>query len=137
MQVHEDIFQGYGIEVALKEADDFLKVRETLTRMGVSSRDGKTLVQSCHILHKRGRYAILHFKELFALDGRMSNISDDDYARRDTIIRLLRDWNLLKLIDDQDVSDSVAQLRIIPFKQKETVNLVSKYSIGKKDHVKY
>ena len=96
----EDIFNGLGVEVKLHSDEDFLKVKETLTRMGISSRKEKKLYQSCHILHKRGRYAIMHFKELFILDGLESNISDDDIGRRNTITNLLEEWGLLVVIDE-------------------------------------
>ena len=101
MNEEDDIFRGLGIEVSLQERDDFLKIKETLTRIGVSSRKKKTF-QSCHILHKRGRYVILHFKELFELDGLESNVSDEDIARRNTIVDLWDQWGLLEIIDDED-----------------------------------
>jgi hypothetical protein len=125
------------IEVTLKEQDDFLKVRETLTRIGVSSRREKVLYQSCHILHKQGRYFITHFKELFALDGKPSNMSDNDIQRRNAIARLLEDWDLLKIVNQEIIGDNLApihQIKIIPFKEKEEWQLVAKYNIGvKKD----
>ena len=95
----EDIFNGLGVEITLREKDDFLKIRETLTRIGVSSKKEKKLFQSCHILHKRGRYAIMHFKELFILDGLSSDISETDIARRNTIVELLNEWELLDIVD--------------------------------------
>tara|TARA_R100000008_G_scaffold52776_1_gene31971 strand:- start:148 stop:546 length:399 start_codon:yes stop_codon:yes gene_type:complete len=131
----EDIFSGLGVEVSLKEKDDFLKVRETLTRMGVSSRKENKLFQSCHILHKRGRYAILHFKELFTMDGLNSDISENDLERRNTIVGLLEEWELLE-IEEEDFDDlpkaSLAQIKIIPHREKDNWELVPKYHIGKK-----
>ena len=129
----EDIFQGLGVEIELKSEDDFLKVRETLTRMGVSSRKEKKLYQSCHILHKRGRYAIMHFKELFELDGLESNISDGDIGRRNAIAKLLDEWGLLKVIEefeeDEPIS-TVSQIKIISHKDKSEWELIPKYHIG-------
>ena len=131
----EDIFNGLGVEVSLKQDDDFLKIRETLTRMGVSSRKENKLFQSCHILHKRGRYAILHFKELFTLDGLQSDISENDLERRNTIVSLLEEWGLLEILDE-DFDDlkksSLAQIKIIPHKEKNEWELIPKYHIGKK-----
>ena len=131
----DDIFNGLGIEITLKEKDDFLKVRETLTRMGVSSRKENKLFQSCHILHKRGRYAILHFKELFTMDGLDSDISDNDLERRNTIVGLLEEWELLD-IEVEDFDDlpkaSLAQIKIIPHREKDNWELIPKYHIGKK-----
>jgi hypothetical protein len=129
----EDIFQGLGVEIKLKSEDDFLKVRETLTRMGVSSRKEKKLYQSCHILHKRGRYAIMHFKELFELDGLDSNISDNDIGRRNAIAKLLNEWELLSVIEDfedDEPMSSVSQIKIISFKDKDDWELIPKYHIG-------
>ena len=122
------------VEVTLKEADDFLKVRETLTRIGVASRKEHKLFQSCHILHKRGRYYIVHFKELFALDGKTANISENDIARRNTIANLLAEWELVSLVDAKKSSEPTAflsQIKIIPFMEKNDWELVAKYSIGK------
>jgi hypothetical protein len=121
--------------VQLKEEDDFLKVRETLTRIGVSSRKERILYQSCHILHKQGKYYIVHFKELFALDGKPSNISDNDVQRRNTIANLLEQWGLVKIMNPQIVRDNMApihQIKIISFKEKDDWELVTKYNIGKK-----
>ena len=129
----EDIFQGLGVEIKLNSEDDFLKVRETLTRMGVSSRKEKKLYQSCHILHKRGRYAIMHFKELFELDGLDSNISDNDIGRRNTIANLLDEWGLLKVIEEFEEDEpmsGVGQIKIISHKDKEDWELIPKYHIG-------
>ncbi len=135
MNEEDDIFNGLGIEIELKERDDFLKVKETLTRIGVSSRKDNKLYQSCHILHKRGRYVILHFKELFELDGLESDITDEDLGRRNTIVSLLEEWDLLKIIDVEDAQEpkvSLAKMKIIPFKDKNNWQLIPKYHIGKK-----
>lgn len=124
------------IEVKLNEGDDFLKVRETLTRIGVASRKAKTLYQSCHILHKQGRYFIVHFKELFALDGKPSNFSDSDISRRNTIANLLAEWGLLTLVTPDLSKQPVApisQIKVLPFKEKDQWNLTAKYNIGKKN----
>ncbi len=123
------------IEVTLNEQDDFLKVRETLTRIGVSSRKEKVLYQSCHILHKQGKYYITHFKELFALDGKPSNISENDIQRRNAIANLLEEWGLVKILNPQLMKDNIAplhQVKIISFKEKEDWSLITKYNIGKK-----
>lgn len=125
------------IEVLLEKEDDFLKVKETLTRIGVASRKDQKLYQSCHILHKQGRYFIVHFKELFALDGKPSdfNENEDDIARRNTIANLLEQWNLLTLVDGSKSAQPVAdmsKIKILPFKEKDKWQLVSKYTIGKK-----
>ena len=123
------------VEVTLKEPDDFLKVRETLTRIGVASRKDKTLYQSCHILHKQGRYYIVHFKELFALDGKPTNFSENDQARRNTIANLMEEWGLVGLVNKEKSSDPVVplnQLKIISYKEKTEWNLTAKYNIGKK-----
>ena len=133
MEHDEDIFQGLGVEIKLNSEDDFLKVRETLTRMGVSSRKEKKLYQSCHILHKRGRYAIMHFKELFELDGLDSNISDNDVGRRNAIAKLLDEWGLLKVIEefeDDEPMATVSQIKIISYKDKDDWELIPKYHIG-------
>ena len=124
------------IDVNLYEGDDFLKVRETLTRIGVASRKDKTLYQSCHILHKQGRYFIVHFKELFALDGKPSNFSDSDISRRNTIANLLAEWGLLTLVTPDLSKQPVApisQIKVLPFKEKDQWNLTAKYNIGKKN----
>lgn len=123
------------VEVTLKERDDFLKVKETLTRIGVASKKDQIIYQSCHILHKQGKYYIVHFKELFALDGRPTNLSEGDIARRNTIANLLDDWGLIKIVNKGKTSDPVTplnQIKILPFKEKNAWQLVSKYSIGKK-----
>ena len=122
------------VEVGLKSDDDFLKVRETLTRIGVASRKDKTIYQSCHILHKQGRYYIVHFKELFALDGKPTNFSDNDKARRNTIANLLAEWGLVDLIseDTKDPVASLSQIKVLPHKEKDEWILTAKYNIGKK-----
>jgi hypothetical protein len=123
------------IEVTLEQQDDFLKVRETLTRIGIASRKDKTLFQSCHVLHKQGRYYIVHFKELFALDGKPANFDQADIARRNTITNLLSDWGLIKLVDASKSADPVApmsQIKIIPHKDKSEWTLEAKYTIGRK-----
>lgn len=133
--MEDDIFEGCGIEVSLKTEDSFLKIRETLTRIGVASYKEKKLFQSCHILHKRGRYRILHFKELFKLDGKPSTISEEDISRRNTIVNLLSQWNLLDVIDQDAVEASVAplnQIKIISYGEKPNWELVQKYTIGTK-----
>lgn len=128
-------FQGYSpLEVTLKQPDDFLKIRETLTRIGVASRKNKVLYQSCHILHKQGRYFIVHFKELFALDGKQADLLDNDIQRRNTIAKLLADWGLLSIVDAYNYNDlaPLSQIKIIPFKEKNEWDLQTKYNIGKK-----
>jgi len=123
------------VEVSLKEEEDFLKVRETLTRIGVASRKEKTLYQSCHILHKQGRYYIVHFKELFALDGKPTNFSDEDKGRRNTITNLLAEWGLITINDINSTAEPItplSQVKIISHKEKSEWNLVAKYNIGKK-----
>jgi len=130
----EDIFEGLGVEVKLQKEEDFLKVKETLTRIGVSSKTEKKLYQSCHILHKRGRYAIMHFKEMFVLDGLESDMSSDDLGRRNTIVKLLVEWGLVEAVDPvkyQQPQLSLARLKIIPHKEKKEWTLVPKYHIGK------
>ena len=133
MVEREDIFRGLGIEIELIEDDDFLKIRETLSRIGISSRKEKKLFQSCHILHKQGRYAIMHFKELFALDGLNSNINENDIARRNTIVSLLEEWELLEILDekfDDKPTVNLGHIKILPFKEKDDWELVPKYHIG-------
>lgn len=120
------------VEVSLKNPDDFLKVKETLTRIGIASADESTLTQTCHILHKRGKYFIVHFKELFALDGKYSTFSDDDRARRDAIARLLDQWGLVELVTDIPKSTSSIPIKVIPYSSKNKWVLVSKYTIGNK-----
>jgi hypothetical protein len=123
------------VEVKLRSAEDFLKIRETLTRIGVASRRDKVLFQSCHILHKQGRYYIVHFKELFALDGKPTNFSDEDKARRNTIANLLAEWELIDVVDPERTKDPVAplnQIKILAHKEKHEWKLEAKYNIGKK-----
>jgi len=122
------------LEVSLPEPDNFLKVRETLSRIGIASRTDKKLYQSCHILHKQGRYFIVHFKELFALDGKESNITINDVERRNTIANLLSDWNLLKVLDSTKAEPkaSLSQIKVLTHKEKGEWELVPKYNIGKK-----
>ena len=119
------------LEVTIKQPDDFLKVRETLTRIG---RKDKTLYQSCHILHKQGKYYITHFKELFALDGKKSTLVENDIQRRNTIALLLQDWNLIEVVNTTMVENKapLSQIKVLPFKEKKEWNLVAKYNIGKK-----
>lgn len=123
------------IEIKLNEQDDFLKVRETLTRIGVSSKKEKVLYQSCHILHKQGRYYLVHFKEMFALDGKPSNISENDIQRRNAIAKLLEEWELIEILNPQLMINNIApihQIKIISYKEKNDWELVSKYSMGKR-----
>ena len=122
------------LEVKLKQPDDFLKVRETLTRIGVASRKDRVLFQSCHILHKQGKYFITHFKELFALDGKKSTLVDNDIQRRNTIALLLQDWNLIDIVDKSKVENKapLSQIKVLPFKEKKEWTLNAKYNIGKK-----
>ena len=122
------------VEVVLKEPDDFLKVRETLTRIGVASRKEKKLYQSCHILHKQGRYYIVHFKELFALDGKKANLSTNDVQRRNRIVQLLSDWGLISIPAKETIADvaPLSQIKVLSYKEKGDWTLESKYNIGKK-----
>ena len=123
------------VEIRLKHPDHVLKVKQTLTRIGVASKKDKTLYQSCHILHKQSRYYIVHFKELFMLDGKPSNFSDNDAARRNTIVNLLAEWDLVQIVDNDKVKENIVpinQLKIISFKEKDEWNLVAKYNIGNK-----
>ena len=121
------------LEVRLNEPDDFLKVRETLSRIGVASRKDKTLFQSCHILHKQGKYYIVHFKELFALDGKDTNLSENDIARRNTIANLLADWGLVDVVGTTKIEAApLSQIKVISFKEKGDWKLETKYNIGKK-----
>ena len=124
--------QDQMLEVILKEPDDFLKIRETLSRIGVASRKEKKLYQSCHILHKQGRYFIVHFKELFALDGKNTNLSENDIARRNRIATLLSDWGLVEIKGDTDPIAPLSQIKIISFKEKSEWLLETKYNIGAK-----
>lgn len=122
------------VEITLKQPDDFLKVRETLTRIGVASRSDKKLYQSCHILHKQGKYYIVHFKELFLLDGKGSDFSENDMQRRNRITKLLSDWGLVNIVDETMVENasSISQIKILPHKEKNEWELIPKYSIGSK-----
>ena len=125
---------SHMVEIFLSEPDDFLKVRETLTRIGVASRKEKKISQSCHILHKQGRYFIVHFKELFALDGKQTDLNEDDISRRNTIAKLLAEWDLVNIVSEQQIhpADSMSSIKVIPFSQKTEWELVAKYNIGKK-----
>ena len=123
------------VEVMIGEEEDFLKIKETLTRIGVASRKEKKLYQSCHILHKQGKYYIVHFKELFALDGKPTNFSDEDIGRRNTIALLLEEWGLIKIVEKEiceKVKTPLSQIKILPFKEKSDWQLVAKYNIGRK-----
>jgi hypothetical protein len=126
--------QSDMVEVSLAEPDDFLKVRETLTRIGVASRKEKKIYQSCHILHKQGRYYIVHFKELFALDGKHTNLSLNDVQRRNRIIQLLSDWGLITVVTPEKIEDvaPLNQIKVLAFKEKDEWTLESKYNIGRK-----
>ena len=126
--------QEMMLEVGLKEPDDFLKVRETLSRIGVASRKEKKLYQSCHILHKQGRYYIVHFKELFALDGKHANLTSNDVQRRNRITQLLSDWGLIEVVKEDTISDiaPLNQIKVLSFKEKDEWTLETKYNIGKK-----
>ena len=124
--------QEHMLEVGLNEPDDFLKVRETLSRIGVASRKERKLYQSCHILHKQGRYYIVHFKELFALDGKKTNLSENDIARRNSIANLLRDWDLITIIGEVDEVAPLSQIKVLSFGEKNEWILETKYNIGKK-----
>ena len=126
------------VEVILNEPDDFLKVRETLTRIGVASRKEKKLYQSCHILHKQGRYYIVSFKELFALDGKHANLTVNDVQRRNRIVHLLADWGLVSVVNSEKIADiaPLNQIKVLPFKEKAEWELEQKYNIGKKVRVR-
>lgn len=131
----DDLFKGLGVEIRLRDPDDFLKVRETLTRIGVASERTKTLYQSCHILHKRGRYAICHFKEMFIFDGKPSSFDEEDLVRRNTVANLLASWGLVTLIDPVVSEYPMTDLRlvkIIPYKDRNSWTLTRKYNLGKK-----
>ena len=127
--------QEQMLEVGLKEPDDFLKVRETLSRIGVASRKERKLYQSCHILHKQGRYYIVHFKELFALDGKQTNLSENDIARRNTITNLLKDWGLVEVLGEAEPVAPLSQIKVLSYSEKEDWTLETKYNIGKKKEV--
>lgn len=129
----DDIFNGLGVEVRIRD-EDFLKIKETLTRIGISSKKEKKLFQSCCILHKQGRYAIFHFKEMFALDGRETNFSEEDEARRNKIIELLEDWGLLEVMDSEQILEPIAhmnQIKVISYKEKDEWQLEQKYNMGR------
>ena len=123
------------LEIGLNEPDDFLKVRETLSRMGVASRKERKLFQSCHILHKQGRYFLTHFKELFALDGKQTNLSENDIARRNTNANLLKDWGLISIMGDASECAPLSQIKVLSFREKGDWELCTKYNIGKKKEV--
>ena len=126
-------YPGYEpLEVSLNDSEDFLKVRETLSRIGVASKKDKVLYQSCHILHKKGRYFITHFKELFALDGKEADFQDNDLQRRNTIAKLLQDWGLVSILTEVEDYAPLSQIKIISFKEKGEWELIPKYNIGKK-----
>lgn len=130
-----DIFNGVGIEIKLKNENDFLKIKETLTRIGIASKWEKKLYASCHILHKQGRYVILHFKELFILDNIKTNFTEEDRGRRNTITSLLEEWGLLEVVDKTEMESpraSLSQIKILPFKEKDEWELIPKYHIGRK-----
>jgi len=129
--------EGYvPLEIKLVEQDDFLKIRETLTRIGVASRKDKILYQSCHILHKQGRYFVVHFKELFALDGKQADLTENDLQRRNTVAKLLSDWGLITLLQPKLFDDvaPLSQIKVLSFKEKDDWTLQTKYNIGKKRH---
>ena len=127
--------QEQMLEIGLKEPDDFLKVRETLSRIGVASRKERKLYQSCHILHKQGRYYIVHFKELFALDGKKTNLSENDISRRNTIANLLKDWGLVEIFGNAESVAPLSQIKVLSFREKGEWTLETKYNIGKKREV--
>lgn len=123
------------VEVKLKESEDFLKIKETLTRIGIASRKDKKLYQSCHILHKQAKYYIVHFKELFLLDGKKADFSDEDKGRRNTIVGLLEEWELLTVVNHDQIKEPLtplSQIKVIPFKEKGEWELCTKYTIGRK-----
>ena len=124
--------QEQMLEVGLKEPDDFLKVRETLSRIGVASRKERKLYQSCHILHKQGRYYIVHFKELFALDGKETNLSENDIARRNTVANLLKEWGLVDVLGNTENVAPLSQIKVLSYREKDEWTLETKYNIGKK-----
>ena len=123
------------VEIKLKQPDDFLKVRETLSRIGIASKKDKKLYQSCHILHKQGKYYIVHFKELFALDGKQTNLTENDIARRNTISNLLKDWGLISIMGDSSNVAPLSQIKVLSFREKDEWELCTKYNIGKKKEV--
>ena len=127
--------QEQMLEIGLKEPDDFLKVRETLSRIGVASRKERKLYQSCHILHKQGRYYIVHFKELFALDGKETNLSENDIARRNTVANLLKEWGLVDVLGNTENVAPLSQIKVLSYREKDEWTLETKYNIGKKKEV--
>lgn len=133
---HDNIFLNLGVRVHLNQPDDFLKIKETLTRMGVASYKDKKLWQSCHILHKRGQYAIMHFKEMFVLDGKNADAPVEDIRRRNAIVKLLAEWGLVRIVDeDRDMSHGcvdMSAIKILPFREKENWELIPKYTVGNK-----
>ena len=139
--MNENLFRGHGVEIELPDPESFLKIKETLTRIGISSKKDKILYQSCHILHKKdrttedekSRYAIVHFKEMFILDGKSNTLDEDDVARRNTIVNLLEEWGLMKVVNPKQTEDPVAPLskiKILPHKEKASWSLQSKYTVG-------
>jgi hypothetical protein len=139
--MNENLFRGHGVEIELPDPESFLKIKETLTRIGISSKKDKILYQSCHILHKKdrttedekSRYAIMHFKEMFILDGKSNTLDEDDVARRNTIVNLLEEWGLMKVVNPKQTEDPVAPLskiKILPHKEKASWSLQSKYTVG-------
>jgi len=135
MMEQPDIFSGVGVVVKLANQEAFLKIRETLTRIGIASKKDKILYQSCHILHKRGQYAIVHFKELFLLDGKQTDTTESDLARRDTIAKILEQWGLVTIVHPDEVSDTtdlLNQIKVLKFNEKNDWQLVAKYNIGHK-----
>lgn len=134
--MEDDVFGGVGVEIAFDKKEDFLKIKETLTRIGIASKKDNKLFQSCHILHKKGRYAILHFKELFVLDGKedVTFIDENDYGRRNAIVKLLAEWKLLRIVSKKNIDQVVpmSQIKVIPFSEKKNWDLVAKYTIGGK-----
>lgn len=137
--MEQNLFKGRGVEIKLPSSDSFLKIKETLTRMGIASRKDRILYQSCNILHKKdketdkSRYAIMHFKELFILDGKHDNLDEEDIARRNTIVNLLEEWDLLEVVDPSQIEDPVAPLnkiKILSYKEKGSWSLESKYTVG-------
>ena len=124
--------QEQMLEISLKEPDDFLKVRETLSRIGVASRKERKLYQSCHILHKQGRYYIVHFKELFALDGKETNLSENDIARRNTVANLLKEWGVVDVLGNSENVAPLSQIKVLSYREKDEWTLETKYNIGKK-----
>jgi hypothetical protein len=129
MGMEADVFRGYGIEITIAKPSDFLVIKETLTRIGVAARDADVLYQSCHILHKRGRYSIIHFKELYAMDGRKTTIDDDDISRRNRIAALLEEWGLLKIVypESVDIQIPITHIKILNYKEKPDWILEAKY----------